>query len=1272
MENRKFIIFLSITLFAGLLLSPAFIFAYSADTTHRALTQEVVKLFNYYYPELEFSEDEANIIIQGGKDEDLEGRWMQHFYDPIYENGLDYGINWQSSKEWAEDTISQSEMDPRYEDALSSVFMSYFGARTDHSWERAIYEYAHGDKERGLYSLGHILHLIEDSSVPDHTRNDPHPGFAKKLQEEFPSLATETIVRLLESSNSTDGSPYESYTSQFGLDSLNISDSIIRQNVQPFLLDTIGEYFDDTAKYSNNNFFSKDTIFDEGYKGPTIVFEKNEILSDDNKYLFGYRNYGLVEYRLVGAYFQSDWRNIIDDKKYFLDDPDNLILSDYWNLLSKKAVQNGAGVVKLFFDEVEKERQSQVLLAKNRSVFGQAIDGLASIFFGGSDDSTDILDQSATVIGVSNMDDGGLTDLRGPSEEVGVGEVLEIAEPLEEPLLEDQRVSLEGLQAVLDGAEDSLAEMEKDLASAVSEIPESSTSDAEQEKFTPSLPYPGFGGGGDFVPSVATANPVPAPSIPPTPPVDTTPPQTIFSILECDDSLSQDGCLITATTLNLSWSSSDNDLDYFELEYGNTISTTTSTSTILMLSDDTLYTFNLRARDTIGNWSDAKTIIVEISTSPIIINEIAWMGTSGSWGDEWIELYNKTTYDIPLNSSWVLYSKTDEKPYIPLSRSIPAKGYYLIERMNDNTISDIIADLVVSFGFGLGYGLSNSGEVLALTYASTTIDETILTTPQKQWPGGDNGQRRTMERIDPYISGDDLSNWGTNIWIIRNGKDVNSNSISGTPKARNSVNYLITNGSSLNTDKTLTKNNSPYVVNNTTLNIPSGVVLTIEPGVVIKFYNSARLNIEGVIKAEGAETDKIVFTSFADDEYGGDTNGDATSTLPTLGSWYGVRINFGDSGSIFDHALFRYGGKYYTPTSSTDRTIVKIQDTDGIIIRNSTFEYSKAHGLVLVNSTSIIENNKFQYNDNWSEAGIGLYITGSGGSYIVKDNTFLQNQTGLNISNVQSSVISQNKFIGNAQYAIISYGAPSEFTGNAASQNGINGILLKGALTTIGGTSTLKADNIPYVIKRNSPSVVANSTLVIESGVVLKGSGAGINIYGDLVIDGNNSGDVIFTSIYDDSVMGDTTGDATSSQAIPGNWRGINVLSSGSIKAKGFTMKYAGMVMYGGHDLGGITVDGANADISNAIFDSNYPHGMFVLNSNSTKIQDTTFQNHTYNGFAGIKAALAVYNSTTTLSNVTFSNNLLGIASDSISIFIASAIDFINNTATTTPSNLFP
>lgn len=61
-----------------LLAFPFFISAYDDATTHRALTQEIVKFFNIHYPQSVISSEDAELMIQGSKDEDVFGRWMRH------------------------------------------------------------------------------------------------------------------------------------------------------------------------------------------------------------------------------------------------------------------------------------------------------------------------------------------------------------------------------------------------------------------------------------------------------------------------------------------------------------------------------------------------------------------------------------------------------------------------------------------------------------------------------------------------------------------------------------------------------------------------------------------------------------------------------------------------------------------------------------------------------------------------------------------------------------------------------------------------------------------------------------------------------------------------------------------------------------------------------------------------------------------------------------------------------------------------------------------
>jgi phosphatidylserine/phosphatidylglycerophosphate/cardiolipin synthase-like enzyme len=149
----------------------------------------------------------------------------------------------------------------------------------------------------------------------------------------------------------------------------------------------------------------------------------------------------------------------------------------------------------------------------------------------------------------------------------------------------------------------------------------------------------------------------------------------------------------------------------------------------------------------------------------IIINEVAWMGTTASYNDEWLELYNNTSSAIDL-SGWTL-NALDGAPAISLSGSISAGGYYLLERTDDNTVSEVNADLVYTGALG------NSGETLELRDSSGNLIDSV-----DAWYAGDNTSKATMERIDSQASGTDSTNWVTSTDTYTEGY--------GTPRSLNS------------------------------------------------------------------------------------------------------------------------------------------------------------------------------------------------------------------------------------------------------------------------------------------------------------------------------------------------------------------------------------------------------------------------------------------------------------------------------------------------------
>lgn len=156
------------------------------------------------------------------------------------------------------------------------------------------------------------------------------------------------------------------------------------------------------------------------------------------------------------------------------------------------------------------------------------------------------------------------------------------------------------------------------------------------------------------------------------------------------------------------------------------------------------------------------------SPGDVVITEVAWMGTTGSSSNEWIELYNNTSSSVSL-TNWTLKA-ADNTPSVTLSGSIAAYGYYLLERTDDNTVPGITADKIYTGA------MVDTGEQMVLRDASNNVIDTA--NQNGSWFAGSTTNRATMSRNDPNASGTASASWYTATASYAVGL--------GTPRAANS------------------------------------------------------------------------------------------------------------------------------------------------------------------------------------------------------------------------------------------------------------------------------------------------------------------------------------------------------------------------------------------------------------------------------------------------------------------------------------------------------
>ncbi len=700
---------------------------------------------------------------------------------------------------------------------------------------------------------------------------------------------------------------------------------------------------------------------------------------------------------------------------------------------------------------------------------------------------------------------------------------------------------------------------------------------------------------------------------PPEPPPENQAPTALFTFSPQNPFVGQETFFNAASSTD-----PDGQITAYFWDFGDNATTTTSQATTThSFASSTPYLISLKVIDDDGAFSTPATTTITVSgdsggeeegedeepeppepppetpTLSVVINEIAWMGTKANPADEWLELYNNASTEIDLNN-WTLtwshgtttHSLTFSTSTGALTTTIPAAGFYLLERTDDTTISDISADLIYTGG------LHNDGEKLELRDTQGNLIDQVDCS--NAWFAGENKKegnkwlRISMERINSTFTGATSTNWASNNRITKNGRDASNDPLNATPKAENSVSKSQTEISGQATYPILTYLGSPYIVTGT-LTVPQDKTLTIEPGVTLKFDASVRMIVQGKLEAIGKEEEenKIVFV--------------ANSDSPWPNYWQGIYF-LNSAGSKLENVIVRYGGKIYIPFYELPNFWAGLQvENSEISIQNSLIENCLPGGLWLNNSTSTVENVEFSnikdQDSPYFHNTAALWI--QGGKALIKNSIFRENTIGLKIKGGACPQIENNIFEGNETPIYLQGVSYPIFSSNQAHNNDLNGIFADAS--TIISDIVWSAD-LPYIIK--DKSIEAGATLTLKAGTQLQlKNGGHLTIDGNLITEGTSTKPVLITSLSDSPSA---------------HWQRLAFYSSGSV-LDGAIIRYGGGGCDAGYCWGAITQSkDVEIEIKNSIIENN-TWGIFSNEAKcekvfeKIKIENTIFRENKFN-----------------------------------------------------------
>lgn len=394
--------------------------------------------------------------------------------------------------------------------------------------------------------------------------------------------------------------------------------------------------------------------------------------------------------------------------------------------------------------------------------------------------------------------------------------------------------------------------------------------------------------------------------------------------------------------------------------------------------------------------------------------------------------------------------------------------------------------------------------------------------------------------------------------------------------------------------QTWTLAQSPYLIPNSAsadIMITASGTLNIEAGVVIKTNGARKFDVYGVLNILGAEGNPVLITLENDD-------GSPDFTINNSGRWGGFIFYPSSTGNL-NYLQAKYTGFVQFPPGGP----VIWNQGGNVTVNHSQFNRN-FHVFLLRGGTTTVDHSLLDQNH--------VGFTFEGGDLSLTNSTISNSsdQSFISYGNANSFFARNNLFVNNRYNPFLNIAIDFDIASTSFIGGDVNAWRIGGSILT---NKILPADT--YAL--NGLIVESGGELTIEPGAIIKAQRGGYLIArgGILNMNGTKDNPIIFTSIADDSVGGDTNNDAATTDGHQFRTGGIQTETGGTANISHTFIKYgSGNAYIGPYNFayGSLINTGGRMNVSNATIEEGNHTGVHHYSGTST-IENLLIQSGSYN-----------------------------------------------------------